>query len=129
MSDLALGVVLLFTEDFDAAVDFYTGAGLTKADDDPGTGYRRGVDFQALTTGGTLLEVFDSKVHQSPTPGQRTSTVLAFRTEDLAAAMKDLVARGAEVVEDVIERDWGSYAYLRHPAGPTFQVYAERPSS
>jgi catechol 2,3-dioxygenase-like lactoylglutathione lyase family enzyme len=128
VSGLSLGVILLFTEDFDATVGlFRDDLGLTAVDDDPGAGYERGVDFLGLATGGPLLEVFDSAVHRSPAPELRSTAVLAFRTDDLVATMENLVVNGAEVVEDVVEREWGSYAYMRHSAGPAFQIYVERP--
>ena len=119
-----IGAVLLFVDDFEAAVSFYRDAiGLTVAEMDPGAGYRPMVDFAYLESEGAALEIFDQETHGAALAGDGAGrTAIGFNTSDVAEARTKLVGAGAEP-GPIVERDWGSYIDVRDPEGNPLQVY------
>jgi catechol 2,3-dioxygenase-like lactoylglutathione lyase family enzyme len=74
------------------------------------------------------IEFLDEAVHVLP-PGPRDGRpgpILAFRTDDIRAAIAALEARGLPASSEVIEEPWGWCCYLRDPDGNDLELFQYR---
>ena len=119
-----VGAVLVYVDDFEAAVAFYRDVvGLKAADIDPGAGYKPMVDFAYLESEGAALEIFHRAAHGAALSSSGAgSTVIGLHTEDVAEARARLVAAGLEP-GPIVERDWGTYVDGHDPEGNPLQIY------
>lgn len=74
------------------------------------------------------IEFLDEAVHLLPAapPDGRPGPILAFRTDDIRAAVAALQARGVTGVSDVMEEPWGWACYFRDPDGNDLELFQYR---
>ncbi|MEV0702209.1 VOC family protein [Saccharopolyspora sp. NPDC050389] len=112
---LALRTVLIPVADLDAAIDFYTdGLGLEVK-------FRDGDRYLALDGGACTLALATADEHPAP-----DGVAVAFKADDVAEAVRVLVAAGAEVVRPPSRGDHEMRALLHDPAGTALVVYGPR---
>jgi len=113
LTTLSLRTLLVAVTELDAALKFYTETlGLPVK-------FRDGNRYAALDAGGCTLALVTAADHPAPEHG----VVPAFKTDDVSAAVRDLAARGAEVLDPPREGPHEVRALLRDPAGNPVSVY------
>jgi catechol 2,3-dioxygenase-like lactoylglutathione lyase family enzyme len=126
-SQLELRAVLLFVDDFQAQMTFYTDVvGFEVMDVESGVGYVRLRDWVMLSTGaGSLFELFDRSTHGSPFSfaNGAGNAVPAFEVRDVMAAWDRLTDAKVTTLIDPQERDWGTFFFFEDPEGNPLQVY------
>jgi catechol 2,3-dioxygenase-like lactoylglutathione lyase family enzyme len=104
----AVAEIALFTDDVEAAMEFYAGV--------------LGATPVAEWPGGAIFAAGDSKllVHERSAAlesGPPNEDHFAFSVVDLDAACDELRARGASLLVEPREYPWGRSAYIRDPDG------------
>ena len=119
-----IGAVLLYVDQFEAAVEFYRDViGLKVADIDPGPGYELMVDFAYFESGGAALEILEREIHGTSVSGTgRGGMMMGLEVGDLAAACDRLESTGVDV-GSTVERAWGRYIMCTDPEGNPLQIY------
>lgn len=110
---MALGVatVWLPVTDLDRAIGFYDGLGLsTKSKDD---------DWAELEADGLTIGL---NAHESPAGGG--GAVIAFRVDDIEAAVSEYEGKGVTFTDGVSKHPWGQIAPFQDPDGNDLQLYA-----
>jgi predicted enzyme related to lactoylglutathione lyase len=105
---MRLGNVLIPVADLDRAIAFY---GLPVR-------FRDGDRFAALDAGGVTLALAGPAEHVT------AGVAPSFRVDSVAAAVRDLLARGGEVVREAADGPHETRAVLRDPSGNVFVVYS-----
>lgn len=115
MVDVSVGNVLYPTSDVEGAVAFYGGVlGLP-------TKFQDGTRFAALDGGGVTFAVAGAE--EDVTAGR---VAASLRVPDVAAAVQQAVAAGAEVVRAAEEGPHETRAVISDPWGNAVVLYAKR---
>ncbi|WP_336211379.1 VOC family protein [Nonomuraea sp. LPB2021202275-12-8] len=105
---MRLGNVLIPVTDLDQAIAFY---GLPVK-------FRDGDRFAALDAGGVTVALAGPAEHVT------TSAAPSYKVDDVALAVRDMAARGAEVVRAPESGPHETRAVLRDPSGNVFVLYS-----
>ncbi|MER6944661.1 VOC family protein [Nonomuraea sp. NPDC005983] len=107
---MRLGNVLIPVADLDQAIAFY---GLPVK-------FRDGDRFAALDGGGVTVALAGPAEHVT------AAVAVSYKVEDVARAVGELSARGAEVVRAPEDGPHETRAVLRDPSGNVFVLYSPR---
>lgn len=105
---MKLGNVLIPVADLDEAIAFY---GLPVK-------FRDGDRFAALDGGGVTVALAGPAEHVT------ASVAPSYRVDDVAVAVREMSARGAEVVRGPEDGPHETRAVLRDPSGNAFVLYS-----
>jgi catechol 2,3-dioxygenase-like lactoylglutathione lyase family enzyme len=109
--------------DQDKSLEFWTQKmGFRVVTDSPFDGKQRWIEL-AIPRAETRLVLFTTEAFK-PLIGSFMN--IAFVADDVAATVRDMKAKGVEIVKDVQEADWGTFAMFKDVDGNQFVVSTPR---
>ena len=103
-----LSLVVLQSGDVEAATEFYRLLGLSFAPEQHGKGPRH----YSANLGSLVLEIYPCQGSNSPTPVR-----IGFRVPSLERTVEMLRSRGARIVHEAVDSQWGRRAVVEDPDG------------